>query len=133
MPTIPESHRDLFDAPVATLATIGSDGRPQLSAVWFLHDDGKLRISLNTVRQKTKNLRSNPAATLFILGDGGYRYLEVRGDAHLEPDDGYEFADRVGAKYDGADLREMDGADGSRVVVTLEPSHIVAVDMSGGS
>ena len=34
--TVPESHRYLLDAQVATLATIGPDGRPQLTVVWFL-------------------------------------------------------------------------------------------------
>jgi PPOX class probable F420-dependent enzyme len=132
MPTIPESHRDLLDAPIATLATVGADGRPQLSAVWFLSDGPRVQISLNTTRQKTKNLQANPVATLFILDPSGYRYLEIRGDATIEPDDDYAFADRVGAKYGGADLREMDGPGQSRVVVTIEPARINAVDMSGG-
>jgi hypothetical protein len=30
MPLIPGSHRDLLDQPIATLATIGPDCRPQL-------------------------------------------------------------------------------------------------------
>jgi len=64
MATIPDSHRDLLDAPVATLATVGADGRPQLSAVWFLADDDGVRLSLNNSRQKTKNLNNNSAATL---------------------------------------------------------------------
>ena len=34
--TVPEEFRDLLEAPIATLGTIGPDGRPQLSAVWFL-------------------------------------------------------------------------------------------------
>lgn len=131
--TVPDSHLDLTEAPVATLATIGSDGRPQLSAVWFLYEDGQFRVSLNTERQKTKNLRRNPAVNLFILDPGGYRYLEVRGDAGLVPDDDYQFADRVGAKYGGADLRQMDGSGGTRVVVTIERAHIVAVDMTGAA
>ena len=41
--TIPEAFTDLLDAHVATLATIGRDGRPQLSAVWFLHENGEVR------------------------------------------------------------------------------------------
>ena len=132
MTTIPESHLDLIEQPVATLATVGPDGRPQVSAVWFVHEDGKLRVSLNTARQKTKNLRANPAVTLFLLDPSGYRYLEVRGDAVLEPDDGYEFADRVGAKYGGTDLRQMDGPGQTRVRVTIEPVRVNAVDMTGG-
>jgi PPOX class probable F420-dependent enzyme len=131
--TIPNSHLDLARAPIATLATVGADGRPQLSAVWFLYEDDKVRISLNAKRQKTKNLTANPAVTLFVLDPGGYRYLEVRGDAIIEPDDDYAFADRVSAKYGGTDLRAMDGPGQSRVVVTIQPSRVIAVDMTGGS
>jgi PPOX class probable F420-dependent enzyme len=131
MATIPDSHRDLLDAPVATLATVGADGRPQLSAVWFLADADKVRVSLNTARQKTKNLQANPAATLFILDTSNpARYLELRGDAQVAPDDDYEFADQVGAKYGGVDLRNMDQPGQSRVVVTIDPVRINAVDMS---
>jgi len=130
MATIPDSHRDLLDAPVATLATVGADGRPQLSAVWFLADGDKVRVSLNSARQKTKNLRANPAATLFILDTANpARYLELRGDATVAPDDDYAFADQVGAKY-GADLRNMDQPGQTRVVVTIDPVRVNAVDVS---
>jgi PPOX class probable F420-dependent enzyme len=131
MTQIPQSHQDLLQSPVATLATIGHDGRPQLTEVWFLASDGTLRLSLNTTRQKVKNLRQNPACTLFILDLGNpYRYLEVRGDAQLDPDNDYAFADQVGAKY-GADLRSRDNPGDERVVVTLRPTRVNAVDMSG--
>jgi PPOX class probable F420-dependent enzyme len=128
--TVPESHQDLVAAEVATLATIGPDGRPQLSAVWFLVESGVLRVSLTTSRQKTKNLQHNPACNLFILDrQNPNRYLEVRGDADVELDDDYAFANRLGSKYD-ADLREMDGPGAQRVVVTVRPVRINAVDVS---
>jgi PPOX class probable F420-dependent enzyme len=131
VPEIPESHRDLLDSEVATLATIAPGGRPQLTAVWFLSDEGALRLSLNTTRQKVKNLRRNPACTLFILDLASpYRYLEVRGDAEISPDDDYVFADRLGAKY-GADVRRMDKPGEVRVAVTVRPSKINAVNMRG--
>ncbi|HEX7105279.1 MAG TPA: PPOX class F420-dependent oxidoreductase [Acidothermaceae bacterium] len=131
MPTIPDSHRDLLDADVATLATVGPSGRPQLSEVWFLAEGDKVRFSLHTSRQKTANLRRNPACSVLILDLANpHRYLEIRGDAQLRSDDGYVFADKVSAKY-GADLRAMDGGEQSRVVVTVEPRRINAVDMSG--
>jgi PPOX class probable F420-dependent enzyme len=131
MATVPDSHRALLDAPVATLATVGADGRPQLSAVWFLADGDSVRLSLNTARQKTKNLTNNHAATLFILDTANpARYIEFRGDVTVTPDDDYAFADKVGAKYGGIDLRTIDRPGESRVVVTIEPVRINAVDMS---
>jgi len=108
MPEIPESHRDLLDAQFATLATINPDGRPQLSEVWFLAEDGLVKFSLNNDRQKTKNLTRRPAATVLILDLANpYRYLEIRGDAEVVPDEDYSLAAKVGAKY-GEDLRDRD-------------------------
>ena len=132
MTTIPSTHHDLLDSATAILATNGPDGRPQLSAVWFLAEDGVVRLSLHTSRQKVKNLRANPAMTFFILDAlAPTRYLEVRGDAEIADDPDYAFADRVGAKYD-ADLRAWDGPGTSRVVVTLRPTRVNAVDMAAG-
>jgi PPOX class probable F420-dependent enzyme len=130
--TIPSSHRHLLDSNTAVLATIGSDGRPQLSAVWFLAEDDTIRLSLNTSRQKVKNLRANPAVNLFIHDSKApTRYLELRGDAELVDDPDYSFAQKAGAKY-GADLRAFDGNNPHRVVVTIRPVRVNAVDMAAG-
>ena len=131
MPEIPASHRDLLDGEFATLATIGPDGRPQLSEVWFLAEGDTVALSLNTTRQKIKNLRADPAANVFLLDLAvPYRYLELRGDAEITPDDDYSFADKVGAKYQ-ADLRAHDLPGHSRVKVIIRPVRINAVDMRG--
>jgi PPOX class probable F420-dependent enzyme len=131
MTTFPESHRDLLDGQVASLATIDPDGFPQLTEVWFLLDDGELRLSLNTARQKTRNLTERPECSLLLLDLANpYRYLELRGRARIEPDDDYVFARKVGAKYN-ADLKVHDRPGESRVVVTIEPVKIHPVDMSG--
>jgi PPOX class probable F420-dependent enzyme len=122
--TIPDSHRDLLDQPFATLATVDPQGRPQLTEVWFLAEDGQVKFSLNTSRQKVRNLERRPACSVLLLDLAHpYRYVEVRGDAVLEPDDDYAFADRVGAKY-GADLRENDQPGERRVVVTIRPVRV---------
>jgi PPOX class probable F420-dependent enzyme len=126
----PPQFHDLLEAQFATLATIGKDGGPQLTEVWFLFEDGKVKISLNDSRLKTKNLRARPQCSLFILDLANpFRYVDVRGRAVFEEDDDYEFAQRVGAKY-GADLKEHDGPDDRRVVVTIEPTNVFAVDMN---
>jgi PPOX class probable F420-dependent enzyme len=131
MTTFPESHRDLLDGQVGSLATIDREGFPQVTEVWFLLDDGEIKLSLNTSRQKTKNLTARPECSLFLLDLANpYRYLEVRGRARIEADDDYVFAGKVGAKYN-ADLKVHDGPGDSRVVVTIEPVKIHPVDMSG--
>jgi PPOX class probable F420-dependent enzyme len=128
--TIPASHRDLLDAQVGTLATVGDDERPQLSEVWFVADGDTVRISLNSSRRKVHNLQRRPGVSFLIVDlTNPYRYLEIRGDAELERDDDYAFADRVGAKYQ-SDLREHDRQGEFRVIVTIAPTRVNAVDMS---
>lgn len=122
--SIPDSHRDLLQAEVGILGTIGASGRPQLTALWFLAEGDTVKLSLNTSRQKAKNLMANPKCSLIIPGTPPSRYIELRGDAEIAPDDDYEFADKVGAKY-GADLRNMDKPGEKRVVVTIRPARVI--------
>src|SRR3954468_23698631 len=130
MTAFPDSHRYLLDGQFATLATLGRDGAPQLTEVWFLHDDGELKLSLNTSRLKTKNLQRRPECSLFLLDlENPYKYVDVRGRARVAPDEDYAFADLVGAKYGGADLRDRDAPGDSWMIVTIEPERVFAVDM----
>ncbi len=126
MTAFPSTHADLLQTDVAVLATVGPSGYPQVTAVWFLLDDGKVKLSLNTARQKTKNLEQHPQCTLFLLDRANpYRALEIRARADLSPDGDYRFADKVGRKY-GADLRTMDHPGERRVIVTLDPVKVNA-------
>jgi PPOX class probable F420-dependent enzyme len=127
MAEIPASHRDLLETNQAVvLATHGADGFPQVTAVWFVvEDDGTVKLSLNTARQKTRNLRRYPEATLFFFDPANpYRTLEIRARAEIEPDPDYAFAERLGAKYGGADLRENDRPDETRVVASFAPGKV---------
>jgi PPOX class probable F420-dependent enzyme len=129
MTTFPESHRDLLDAQVATFATIDDDGFPQLTEVWFLVDEGELKLSLNTSRRKARNLERRPECSLLLLDlQNPYRYLEIRGRARIEPDPDGAFAAKLSAKY-GGDVRQYDQPDESRVIVTIEPLKIHPVAM----
>jgi PPOX class probable F420-dependent enzyme len=130
MADFPDSHRDLLDARFATLATLEPNGLPQLSEVWFLHDDGELRLSLNSSRRKTQNLIERPQCGLMILDlENPFRYVEVRGTARVEPDADGAFAHKLHGKYD-ADVSAYDRPGEERYVVTIEPARIRPVDMS---
>lgn len=123
MADIPASHADLLEnSQIVILGTNGADGFPQITAIGFVVEDGVVKTSLNTTRQKTKNLTRDPKVSLFFVDPASpYRTLEIRANASSEPDPDYVFADKVGAKYGGADLREMDRPGESRVVVSFEP------------
>jgi PPOX class probable F420-dependent enzyme len=123
MTPFPESHKDLLNAPVAVLPTNGHDGYPQVTALWFLFDDDEtIKLSLNTTRQKVKNLQAHPECTLFIFDPTNpYRTLEVRARAEITPDADYTFAKKLSAKYGGADLSANDRPGETRVVVSLHP------------
>jgi len=125
MSAIPASHQDLLNTAVATLATVGADGYPQVTALWFLlDDDGVVKLSLNTSRQKLKNLQKSPECTLFIIDPANpFRTLEIRANAKISPDPDYLFADKIGRKY-GVDVRTFDQPGVQRVVVALEPVKI---------
>jgi PPOX class probable F420-dependent enzyme len=122
MADIPGTHLDLLQTDVGILATIGPDGTPQVTAIWFLYDaDGKIKLSLNNTRRKLKNLQANPKCTFFILDrKNPQRTLEIRAQAEIIPDREYEFADKVGRKYK-ADLRTIDPPGQYRYQVVLEP------------
>jgi PPOX class probable F420-dependent enzyme len=131
MINIPDTHRDLLDTDTAILVTIGDDGYPQVTALWFLlDDDGMVRLSLTSTRQKVKNLRSHPECTFFIIDrTNPARTLEIRARAELKPDSDYAFADKLGRKY-GVDFRKLDQIGEARVVVTLFPVKVNAINVS---
>src|SRR6201985_68881 len=126
-PEIPDSHKGLLNAQIGVLGTIGASGRPQLSATWFLAEGDTVKISLNTARQKVKNRQADPKASFLIFDpENPYKYLELRGDAEITADDDYAFADKLGAKYGGANLRERDNPGETRVVVTIKHVRVIA-------
>jgi PPOX class probable F420-dependent enzyme len=128
--TIPDSHRDLLGTSLATFATIDSSGRPQQTEVWFYEDGDSVALSLNDSRQKVKNLLKRPQCSVLILDpNNAQRYLEIRGDAEITPDEDLSFATKVGQKY-GVDLRTFDTPGAKRVIVRVVPVKVNAVDMT---
>jgi len=68
------------------LTTIRGDGRPQLSNIVYAVDDaGTIRISVTETRAKTRNLRRDPRASLYVCRDDFWAYAVVDGPAQLTP------------------------------------------------
>jgi PPOX class probable F420-dependent enzyme len=68
------------------LVTVRRDGRPQLSNVLFtVGGDDTVRISVTDSRAKTRNLRRDPRASLYVVGDSFWAYAVLDGVAELSP------------------------------------------------
>jgi PPOX class probable F420-dependent enzyme len=65
------------------LVTLRRDGRPQLSNILFVPDDGEFLISVTDDRAKTKNLRRDPRCVLYVPGDDIRAYAVLDGTATL--------------------------------------------------
>lgn len=124
---VPDDALSLAQLPTTvTLSTVGPSGYPQVSAIWFRYEDGVFRTSLTPARQKYKNLVRNPKATLFAIDpEDPFRFLEVRGDATIEPDSELVFLKRLVAHY-GVDFEvfKQQAPLDDRVIVTITPTRI---------
>ncbi len=75
-----------------TLTTIRRDGRPQLSNILYVLEGDECRISVTDTRAKTKNLRRDPRAALYVAGEDFWNWVVLDGTTELtavaeRPDD----------------------------------------------
>lgn len=70
---------------VAALATHGSDGLINLTAVWFLYKAGNLYVSTSSKSQKVRDIQSHPSASLMVdTRKPGFEYgLTASGSAQV--------------------------------------------------
>ncbi len=125
--SIPESHKDLSVVPLtATLTTVDSNGRPQSTAVWyFVDDDGQLKGSTTSDRQKYKNLVGNPNCVLFIIDpQNPFRTLELRAEAELVPDTDKATVRKFARVY-GVDEAMLVNEAEQRYTFTYKPRRVV--------
>lgn len=75
----------LAESRLGVLATIRSDGRPQLSPVtpWYDRDAGLLYVSMTDGRAKTANLRRDPRAALEVTSADGWSWATADGTVTL--------------------------------------------------
>ena len=81
-----EAIKFIRDRKQGVLVTLRSNGRPQLSNILYvMGDEGMIRISVTDDRAKTKNLRRDSRASLYVLGDNFWQYVVIEATAELSP------------------------------------------------
>lgn len=113
----------IADNSLGVLATIKRDGRPQLSNVTY-HFDARtttIEVSITEPRAKTRNLRRDPRASLFVSSEDGWSYAVAEGDAVLSPsaaDPGDETVESLITLYRNVAGEHPDWDDYRRAMVT---------------
>ncbi|MEV6221625.1 PPOX class F420-dependent oxidoreductase [Nocardia fluminea] len=137
MPETPlDLHALIADSRIGILATIKSDGRPQLSPVTPYYDRaaGIIYVSMTEGRAKTVNLRRDPRAALEVTSADGWSWATAEGTATLtgpgtDPNspevealvDYYRAA--AGEHPDWTEYREVMVSD-RRVLMALSVEHV---------
>jgi PPOX class probable F420-dependent enzyme len=128
MAEIPEGFKDLLTKKkaFASLATVGADGMPQVTPVWFDWDGAHVRVNTAKGRVKDRNMRRSPKVALAIADpDNPYRYVQIRGrvadvteagaDAHI---------DALAKKYTGAEKYGNRKPGEVRVIFKVAPERV---------
>jgi PPOX class probable F420-dependent enzyme len=116
------------------LTTLKRDGRPQLSNVAYaVDDDGVICISVTDSRAKTKNLRRDPRASLWVASDDFWAYCVVEADVTLLPtaehsDDAtvdalVDYYRAVAGEHDDWDAYRSAMVEDGRLLLLLTPTY----------
>lgn len=114
------------------LGYVAADGRPLVTPVWFVVDEGQL--AFNTGRDTSKGRAIARDSRVVICADDPhppYSFVQVQGVATVseDPADVLDIATRTGARYMGAERAEEFGRRNSppgELVVRVRPTKINA-------
>jgi PPOX class probable F420-dependent enzyme len=120
-----DSYLDLLQQKkaVANLATIMSDGTPQVTPVWFDYHGGRVRVNTAKGRVKARNLKPGaPVAMAIIDPDNAYRYVQIRGRVAGATETGADdHIDALAKKYLGKDKYPFRRPGEVRIMYEIEP------------
>ncbi|MCY1137998.1 PPOX class F420-dependent oxidoreductase [Actinoplanes sp. Pm04-4] len=124
---IPDGLVDLLERPlIANLATIRSDGAPQVNPMWFAWDGEFIRFTHTNFRRKYRNIAANPAVAISIVDpDDPYRYIEVRGVVErIDADPAGAFFVELAERYDAPFGTSAPTDAPQRVIFVVRPQAV---------
>ncbi|HSH58516.1 MAG TPA: PPOX class F420-dependent oxidoreductase [Acidimicrobiales bacterium] len=127
---IPDSHRDILEKKgFAHVATIGPDGEPHSSPVWYDWDGEHFLFSQTKTRQKYRNVQRDPRVAVSMTDpDNPYRYLEIRGTVDgIDEDEGNVFINSMAKKYMDEDVYPWHQPEDERIVVKVRPERTTSM------
>ena len=129
MSVVPEEYTDLFERPsFGNLATLLPTGFPHVTPVWIDYDGEYLLVNTARGRQKERNVRRNPAVGVSVVDpENFYRYVSAYGEVtDLREAGAVEHINELSRRYTGEDYANLDAEDGARVIMEIDPEHVIA-------
>jgi len=127
MAAIPDEAKHLLEnKDFAHVATINSDGTPQVSAVWIGRDGDLVTFNTAEGRVKTNNLRDNPSVAISIANqENPYENLIIQGKVvEMTQDGADDDIDALAKRYLDADSYPFRQPGEERVIVKIEPQKV---------
>ena len=122
---------------IAIFTTLRKDGTPHQTAVWYVYEDGEVKVSVTDGRVKYKQLMRDPRISIAVASQTiPYVQAVFEGTAVVQAEGGADFFRRVAVRYYGeedgnhyADY-DRDHSGENRVIVRLKPEKIRAWDFN---
>ncbi len=114
------------------LGYLAADGRPLVTPVWFVVDDGQLAFNTGRDTSKGRALARDPRVVICVDDPHPpYSFVQVQGVATVseDPQDVLDIATRTGGRYMGADRADEFGrrnAVPGELVVRVRPTKVNA-------
>jgi PPOX class probable F420-dependent enzyme len=126
---LPDSVKKLIEAKTfANVATLMPDGSPHVTPTWVDHDGDIVIINTFEGSQKHRNAVRNSKIALDVFDPSNpFNMAVIRGRVKEVTFDGAEaHIDKMAKKYLGQDKYQRRGPEMRRVLIKIEPTHVVA-------
>jgi len=112
------------------LTTLMPDGSPQVTQTWVDTDGENVVINTVQTHQKVRNVQRDPRVALAVCDTADpSRYYAVRGHViTITADGGAEHIETLAQRYLGGPYQWYGGRDQVRVILTIAPDKIHAMD-----
>ena len=120
----------LSEPRMAHLATSSSKGKPRVSPIWFVYDQGCFYFTTRFGRIKSKHIQQNPNIALSVATDERpYRAVCAFGKAQLVEKDRNKWLERISFRYgeeEGRSWLNKAVKQNGRFVFKLHPDRVLS-------
>ena len=108
------------------IATINSDGSPQLTPVWGTFDDGHVFINTAEGRLKHKNVLRDPRVTISVVDhENPLNMTSIKGKViEIIPDYDYSHANKLTKQYMGISEYPFKRDGEKRIIFKIKPMKV---------